>query len=365
VTTVAILEKGGLGRTSNTGPQDSRPGPGSMMAWKGGSAKKMPLGKLVEHKTCSLDEGAPQDTHKLKKRSQSHTELFGAESEEEDSGLGAGAPQVWPPTLPSMSSESESDSNSSLRLDEMKFPSCLKASPPVPPATPSSLSSSSSSSPSSGASQCAEEDVDYSALEKEVDFHVDPMEECLRIFTESTSVKMEDKDPLAQQPPKEKAEEKMHAGLTTSFPGQKRRVLHLCELGKGAEAPKKTPVAPTTQPPTAQEVWYLRAQQALRELAIWLQAAPGPTEGLSSVHISVLGEKQRIAHVPNPRLAAALTGSKRAGRHSICAAQFGRLCWLSGCQATRARWLEREPGGFCAHLPEGAAQRCPRRRLCS
>jgi hypothetical protein len=85
---------------------------------------------------------------------------------------------------------SKSDSNSSLGLEEMKFPNCLKASPPVTPAMPSPLSSSFSSSLSSGDSQCAEEDVDYSALEKEVDFHVDPMEECLRIFTESNRVKM-------------------------------------------------------------------------------------------------------------------------------------------------------------------------------
>lgn len=34
------------------------------------------------------------------------------------------------------------------------------------------------------------------------------------------------------QPPKEKAEEKTHAGLTTLFPGQKRRVSHLCKTGK-------------------------------------------------------------------------------------------------------------------------------------
>lgn len=33
------------------------------------------------------------------------------------------------------------------------------------------------------------------------------------------------------QPPKEKAEEK-HASLTTLFPGQKRRVSHLCKPGK-------------------------------------------------------------------------------------------------------------------------------------
>lgn len=155
----------------------------------------MPSGKLVERKARSLDEGAPQDTPKLKKRALSHAELFGDESEEEDSGLGAGAPRVWPPTLPSLSSDSESDSDSSLGLGETKVPKRLKAVPPSSPAPPSPLSSSSPS----GASQGAEEDVDYSALEKEVDFDVDPMEECLRIFNESTSVKTEDKGRLARQ----------------------------------------------------------------------------------------------------------------------------------------------------------------------
>lgn len=71
-----------------------------------------------------------------------------------------------------------------------------------------------------------------------------------------------------------------------------------------AEAPKRTPVATPARPPTAQEVCYLRAQQAQRGSASWLQAAPRPTERLSSVHISAPGEKRRIAHVPNPRLAA-------------------------------------------------------------
>lgn len=195
-TTSASSGKGGPGRPSSMGPQDSGPGPHAPLAWKSGSTKKMPSGKLVERKARSLDEGAPQDTPKLKKRALSHAELFGDESEEEDSGLGAGAPRVWPLTLPSLSSDSESDSDSSLGLAETKVPKRFKAVPPSSPTPPSPLSSSSSSS---GASQCAEEDVDYSALEKEVDFDVDPMEECLRIFNESTSVKTEDKGRLARQ----------------------------------------------------------------------------------------------------------------------------------------------------------------------
>lgn len=61
---------------------------------------------------------------------------------------------------------------------------------------------------------------------------------------------------------------------------------------------------PPARPPTAQEVCYRRAQQAQRESANWLQATPRPAEKPSSVHISAPGEKRRIAHVPNPRLAA-------------------------------------------------------------
>lgn len=41
--------------------------------------------------------------------------------------------------------------------------------------------------------------MDYSALEKEVDFDSDPMEECLRIFNESTCVKTEDRGRKARQ----------------------------------------------------------------------------------------------------------------------------------------------------------------------
>ncbi|CAO2641425.1 RNA exonuclease 1 homolog [Lemmus lemmus] len=308
--TVASSGKGGPGRTSSGGPQpqNSGPGPHPAVAWKGGSARKTSSGKLMERKTRSLDEGASQNTPKLKKRALSHAELFGDESDEEDSGPGARALRGRPPTLPSLSSDSDSDSDSSLGLGETQVPKRLKAVPPTSPTPPSPLSSSSSS----GASQCAEEGVDYSALEKEVDFDADPMEECLRIFNESTSVKAEDKGRLARQTPKEAALEKEHAGLTTLFPGQKRRVSHFCKQGKETEAPRRVPVAPPSRPPTAQEVCYRRAQQAQRDSASWLQGAPKPTDRLSSVHISAPGEKRRIAHVPNPRLATAPTGAKRA-----------------------------------------------------
>ncbi|XP_049979446.1 RNA exonuclease 1 homolog isoform X2 [Alexandromys fortis] len=321
-TTGASSGKGGPSHSSSGGPQpqDSGPGPHPPLACKGGSARKSSSGKLMDRKTRSLDEGASQSTPKLKKRALSHAELFGDESEEEeDSGLGARALRVWLPTLPNLSSDSDSDSDSSLGLGETQVPKRLKAVPPTPPVPPSPLSSSSSS----GASQCAEEDVDYSALEKEVDFDADPMEECLRIFNESTSVKAEDKGRLARQTPKEAASEKEHGSLTTLLPGQKRRVSHLCKQGKETEASRRVPVAPPARPPTAQEVCYRRAQQAQRDSASWLQGAPKPTDRLSTVHISAPGEKRRIAHVPNPRLATAPTGAKRALPTSSSQASHG------------------------------------------
>ncbi|XP_047386667.1 RNA exonuclease 1 homolog [Sciurus carolinensis] len=294
-------------------PQDSRPSPHQPPDRKG--SRKTPSGKLVERKARSLDEGASQEAPKLKKRALSHAELFGDESEDE--GPGPGALQVLPPALPSLSSDSESDSDSSLGFPAPQLPKRLKASPP-----PSPVPSSSSSS--SGAGEGTEEDVDYSALEKEVDFDSDPMEECLRIFNESTNVKTEDKGRLARQPPEDgRSEEKGRAGLTTLFPGQKRRISHLSKQGKEAEPPRRGPAVLPARPPTAQEVCYRRAQQMQRESASWLQAAPRPAEKPSSVHIAAPGEKRRIAHIPNPLLAAAPTGAKRTLSASSSQASHG------------------------------------------
>uniref|UniRef100_A0A8D2F567 RNA exonuclease 1 homolog n=1 Tax=Theropithecus gelada TaxID=9565 RepID=A0A8D2F567_THEGE len=286
--------------TSGDSQQAASRGPPRPLQLPDRKSTKVPSGKLVERKARSLDEGASQDAPKLKKRALSHADLFGDESEEE--AAGPGVPSVWPPALPSLSSDSDSDSDSSLGFPEARGPpKRLKASPPPSPAP-----SSSSSSSSAGA------DVDYSALEKEVDFDSDPMEECLRIFNESTSVKAEDRGRLARQPPKEeKSEEKGLSGLTTLFPGQKRRISHLSKQGQEAEPPRRSPVVPPARPPTAQEVCYLRAQQAQRASASLLQAPTRLAEKLPSVHISAPGEKRRIAHIPNPRLAAAPTGAKR------------------------------------------------------
>uniref|UniRef100_A0A3Q2I600 RNA exonuclease 1 homolog n=1 Tax=Equus caballus TaxID=9796 RepID=A0A3Q2I600_HORSE len=278
---------------ANSGKDRPRPSPtrGGAPLPPDRTGRLSPAGKLVERKARSLDEGTSRDAPKLPRRALSHADLFGDESEDEDPG--PAGPGLRPPALPSLSSTSDSDSDSSLGLLAAGGPpKRLKASPPASPGP-------SSSSSSSGAGS----DVDYAALEKEVDFDCDPMEECLRIFRESTSVKTEDKGRLARQPPKEEKIEDKGPGLTTLFPGQKRRISHLSKQGKEAEPVRRGP-APPARPLTAQEVCYRRAQQAQRASASWLQAAQRPTEKLSSAHISAPGERKRIAHIPNPRLAA-------------------------------------------------------------
>lgn len=80
-----------------------------------------------------------------------------------------------------------------------------------------------------------------------------------------------------------------------------------------AEPVRRGP-APPARPPTAQEVCYRRAQQAQRDSATWLQATQQPAEKPSSIHISAPGEKRRIAHVPNPRLAAGKSQGTGVGR---------------------------------------------------
>ncbi|XP_058513859.1 RNA exonuclease 1 homolog [Ochotona princeps] len=291
----------GPAASSGKGGRPDRPGhqlsptssPRMLLESKGGT--KTPSGKLAGRKARSLDEGTSRDAPKLKKRALSHADLFGDESGDEDPGPGPGATRGWPPALPNLSSDSDSDSDSS--SPGHSPPKRLKASPPPPaPASPSSSSSS--------------EDLDYSALEKEVAFDSDPMEECLRIFNEPTP---EGKGRLAPQPPKEdKSQEKGRTDPPALLPGQRRRIAHLAKQGKEGEPLRRGPMAgPPARPPTAQEVCYRRAQQAQKESASLLQAAPRLPEKPSSVHISAPGEKRRIAHVPNPRLATAPAGAKR------------------------------------------------------
>ncbi|NWU37178.1 REXO1 exonuclease, partial [Hylia prasina] len=237
-------------------------------------------------KASSAGQGEPKKGRK--QQSLSHVDLFGDESGDEDD---KGRPLSS--SLLDVSSDLDgADSASASESDEDRTKKVKR----------SKLSKSSSSSSTS-------DDIDYSILEKDVDFESDPMEECLRIFNESKDVKTEDKGRLGKQTSKEEAnEEKTEDNLTTLFPGQKRRISHLVKQGN-AEAPSK-PVVRPYRPPTAQEVCYQRIQLAQQQAAQLVGA-------VQKTSLSLPGEKRRIAHVPNAALTAAakqsLGSSKAAG----------------------------------------------------
>ncbi|NWQ66842.1 REXO1 exonuclease, partial [Neopipo cinnamomea] len=235
-------------------------------------------------KVSPAGQGEPKKGRK--QRSLSHVDLFGDESGEDDA---KGRPLAS--SLPGLSSDSDGGDSGS--ASEGTRGSTRRK------AKRSRLSRSSSSSSTS-------DDIDYSILEKDVDFESDPMEECLRIFNESTDVKTEDKGRLGKQPSKEEAnEEKAEDNLTTLFPGQKRRISHLVKQGN-AEAPSK-PVVRPYRPPTAQEVCYQRIQLAQQQAAQLVQKAS----------LSLPGEKRRIAHVPNAALTAAAKQSLGSSKTAV------------------------------------------------
>ncbi|NXQ32601.1 REXO1 exonuclease, partial [Alaudala cheleensis] len=246
-------------------------------------------------KASSAGQGDPKKGRK--QRSLSHVDLFGDESGDDDD---QGRPLSS--SLLDVSSDLDgADSDSASESDKDRAKKVKR----------SKLSKSSSSSSTS-------DDIDYSILEKDVDFESDPMEECLRIFNESKDVKTEDKGRLGKQPSKEEAnEEKAEDNLTTLFPGQKRRISHLVKHGNvsadlEADAPSK-PVVRPYRPPTAQEVCYQRIQLAQQQAAQLVGAA-------QKTSLCLPGEKRRIAHVPN----AALTAAAKQSLGSSKAAVGGR-----------------------------------------
>ncbi|NXN53011.1 REXO1 exonuclease, partial [Rynchops niger] len=243
---------------------------------------KTPALERKKEKVSSTEKGDPKKGRK--QRSLSHVDLFGDESGDDDDKS-----QPLPSTFLDVSSDSDGDDCGSDSESENEGTKKAKRS---------KLSKSSSSSSTS-------DDIDYSILEKDLDFESDPMEECLRIFNESTDVKTEDKGRLGKQLSKEEGnEEKTEDNLTTLFPGQKRRISHLVKQGN-AEVPSK-PVIRPYRPPTAQEVCYQRIQLAQQQAAQLVQKAS----------LSLPGEKRRIAHVPHAALSAAakqsLVSSKTA-----------------------------------------------------
>ncbi|KAF1606139.1 UNVERIFIED_CONTAM: hypothetical protein FQV15_0018463, partial [Eudyptes pachyrhynchus] len=247
---------------------------------------KTPALERKKEKVSSTEKGDPKKGRK--QQSLSHVDLFGDESGDDDD---KGRP--LPSTLLGVSSDSDVDDCGSDSENENEGTKKVKRS---------KLSKSSSSSSTS-------DDIDYSILEKDLDFESDPMEECLRIFNESTDVKTEDKGRLGKQLSKEEGnEEKTEDNLTTLFPGQKRRISHLVKQGN-AEVPSK-PVVRPYRPPTAQEVCYQRiqlAQQQAAQLAVAVQKAS----------LSLPGEKKRIAHVPNVALSAAAKQSLVSSKTTV------------------------------------------------
>ncbi|NWV81661.1 REXO1 exonuclease, partial [Dasyornis broadbenti] len=244
---------------------------------------------FLEQKKDKVSPAGKGDPKKgRKQRSLSHVDLFGDESGDDDD---KGRPLSS--SLLDVSSDSDgSNSGSDSESDKDRTKKVKR----------SKLSKSSSSSSTS-------DDIDYSILEKDVDFESDPMEECLRIFNESKDVKTEDKGRLGKQPSKEEAnEEKTEDNLTTLFPGQKRRISHLVKQGN-AEAPSK-PVVRPYRPPTAQEVCYQRIQLAQRQAA----QLTGATQKTS---LCLPGEKRRIAHVPNAALTAAAKQSLGSSKTAV------------------------------------------------
>lgn len=140
-------------------------------------ALERPKAKLAD----SQRKGSAKGKCRAKQRTLSHADLFGEESGDE-------GPLAQPPTVafPNVSSDSDGDAGGS------PLPRCNGA----PSRKRPKLSKAPSSSPSSSSSS---DDATYSVLEKDLDFESDPMEECLRIFNESTDVKTEDKGRLGKQ----------------------------------------------------------------------------------------------------------------------------------------------------------------------
>uniref|UniRef100_A0A3Q3K9T3 Exonuclease domain-containing protein n=1 Tax=Monopterus albus TaxID=43700 RepID=A0A3Q3K9T3_MONAL len=148
-------------------------------------------------------------------------------------------------------------------------------------------------------------EIDFFSLQDDLDFDSDPMEECLRIFNESNDVKREDKGRQTKQPSKDSEEEKsIESTLTTLFPGQKKRVSHFVAKGNTVVRPYKRP--------TAQEVCYQRMQMAQQQAA---QLSASVKTASQSFSPSFSGERKRIAHRPNPQIAAPKTSMSACTVH--------------------------------------------------
>ncbi|XP_077573654.1 RNA exonuclease 1 homolog isoform X2 [Stigmatopora nigra] len=151
-------------------------------------------------------------------------------------------------------------------------------------------------------------EIDLSIFQDEFDFDTDPMEECLRIFNESTDVKKEDRGRQAKQPSRDSEDDTTESTLTTFLPGQKKRVSHFVSKGNN-DSPSKNVVRPYRRP-TAQEVCYQRMQMAQQQAAQLSASVKKPAQSTPSTSSS--GEKKRIAHRPNPLTVSQNTSSSDA-----------------------------------------------------
>ncbi|XP_013913691.1 PREDICTED: RNA exonuclease 1 homolog isoform X2 [Thamnophis sirtalis] len=259
--------------------------------------KQPALKRSKETLTNSQAKENSEAKRKIKQRSLSHVDLFGDESGEEEL---VGQPLLRFPDV-SLDSVRE-DAGFSLPYDNGRANVKKRKLCQAPPASSSSSSSSSD-----------DDEVDYSHLENDLDFESDPMEECLRIFNESTDVKTEDKGRMGKQMSKEEgSEEKLtEDSLTTLFPGQKKRISHVTKQGH-VEVPSK-PVVRPYRPPTAQEVCYQRIQLAQKQAAQLAQQRPKqplpppvkiPVAPQRTSIVMHKGERKRVAHVPNAALSA-------------------------------------------------------------
>lgn len=216
-----------------------------------------------------------------KQRSLSHVDLFGDESDDDEPNLSQPIPQL------NFSSDSDDEDLDTVPLSgKQKKKGCKQTK----------LANSRSS-----ASSEASSDVDYSSIEKLLDFDSDPMEECLRIFNESSDVKTEDKGRQKNQPPKEVNSEDQTDSSNSLLPGQKRRISHLGNSGN-ADSPSKPVIRPYRRP-TAQEVCYQRMRQAQQQAALIVaqqkaskQQEMQVTSTVKTKSLPFPGEKKRIAH---------------------------------------------------------------------
>ncbi|XP_036378227.1 RNA exonuclease 1 homolog [Megalops cyprinoides] len=249
-------------------------------------------------KSCSSSDGKAKQVGKEKRRSFTHVDLFGAESAEE---------------------EEEEEEGTVVRKSAAAF----KRGGFEKNKRKASVLTVSSSEDEGGQEDKNTDDndndggaVDYSHLQVDLDEDSDPMEECLRIFNESKDVKTEDKGRQAKQPSREPEEDEgTESTLTTLFPGQKKRISHFTAKGSTEATPK--PIVRPYRRPTAQEICYQRMQIAQQQAA-QLAAAVKTATATPSPASSFSGEKRRVAHRPNPLVAAAKLGPvevKQADSH--------------------------------------------------